>query len=111
MNHEQNINFLNLFSDKAPIRLKVEEAVTPLARMPMAGQLQKKNQLAVAVLDTMRLEITNANPAANTWFLFQENKYKTILDLKKIVPSPVTEGYRNKCEFVIGSYSYLKPNY
>jgi tRNA (uracil-5-)-methyltransferase len=84
----------------------VEEAVTPLAKISIAVQLQKKNQLALTVLDAMRQEITNANPAANTWFLFQENKFKTILDLKKIVPSPVTDGYRNKCEFVIGSDFY-----
>ena len=80
--------------------------MTPLAKISIAVQLQKKNQLALTVLDAMRQEITNANPAANTWFLFQENKFKTILDLKKIVPSPVTDGYRNKCEFVIGSDFY-----
>ncbi len=100
-------NDLNFFFPHVPdIRLKVEEAVTPLAKISIAVQLQKKNQLALTVLDAMRQEITNANPAANTWFLFQENKFKTILDLKKIVPSPVTDGYRNKCEFVIGSDFY-----
>ena len=52
--------------------------------------------------DGMRQEITDANPAANTWFLYQENKFQCILDLRKIIPSPVADGYRNKCEFVIG---------
>jgi hypothetical protein len=55
----------------------------------------------------MRKEITEANPAANTWFLYQESKFHAILDLKPIVPSPIVDGYRNKCEFAIGEHDSI----
>ena len=58
------------------------------------------------VLKALRKEITDSNPAANTWFLCQESKYQTILDMKNIIPPPMADGYRNKCEFTIGKYSY-----
>ena len=66
----------------------------------------------MTVMETLRKELTESNPAANTWFLCQESKYQTILDMKKIIPSPMSDGYRNKCEFTIGSvtiFSYPYP--
>lgn len=68
----------------------------------MPAQLQKKYDMVKLALQTMRKEITEANPATNTWFLCQEAKYEAIVELKNIVPSPIIDGYRSKCEFTIG---------
>ena len=99
---------LRVVSVDNSIRERVEEAVTPLCKMPLPIQLKKKVTLTREVLDAMRLQITDANPATNTWFLYQENKFQCILDLKNIVPSPIPDGYRNKCEFIIGEKYLLQ---
>ena len=46
----------------------------------------------------------NTNPALNTWFQHQEaiTKNGLYVENKEILASPLTDGYRNKCDFVIG---------
>lgn len=42
-------------------------------------------------------------PSLKTWLDKQKNKYNGyICELLNIIPSPVENGYRNKCEFSIG---------
>jgi len=90
------------------VQEKVEMAVTPLCKVPIEAQLLQKEKMSFSLLEKLRQEICGGNPAANTWFLYQESKYNAILDMKKVMPSPLVTGYRNKCEFMIGEFNFLK---
>ena len=83
---------------------RVRQVVTPLWNMPISVQLDKKNGACKEFLGHLKNGLVNTNPALNTWFQHQEFKNKSgmYVDNKDILASPVTDGYRNKCDFVIG---------
>ena len=90
--------------DDKSVYERVRKVVTPLWNMPITVQLEKKNGACNEFLGHLKNGLVSANQALNIWFQHQEGKSKNgiYLESKEILASPVTNGYRNKCDFVIG---------
>ncbi|KAI3422001.1 hypothetical protein GPALN_012538 [Globodera pallida] len=70
------------------------EFVTPLADVPYDEQLRTKYKQSRTVVELLGKQMGQAN--ASNSFVTKQNV------LQNVLPSPVTEGYRNKCEFSVG---------
>ncbi|CAG9102898.1 unnamed protein product [Plutella xylostella] len=82
---------------------RLKDATTPYWRMPYEEQLKAKEKEIRQVLQKMDNEIWKINK--NLRSLIEENRKKfngLSFELLPIEASPVTEGYRNKCEFTVG---------
>ena len=90
--------------DENSVYERVRKVVTPLWNMPIYVQLEKKNGACNEFLGHLKNGLVDTNQALNIWFQHQETKNKEGLyvENKQILASPVTNGYRNKCDFVIG---------
>ena len=90
--------------DKPPVYERVRKVVTPLWNMPISVQLDKKNGACNEFLGHLKNGLVSTNQALNMWFQHQEARSKNGLyvENKQILASPLTDGYRNKCDFVIG---------
>jgi len=82
---------------------KVTEATTPLSSIPYPEQATKKTKEAKWVAQQLGNEIVTANPATKNWIEFQTQKYGYLSRIDKLKESPILDGYRNKCEFAIGT--------
>jgi len=82
---------------------KVTEATTPLSNIPYLEQASKKTKEARWVAQQLGNEIMTANPATKNWIEFQTQKYGYLCRIDKLKESPIMDGYRNKCEFAIGT--------
>ena len=95
-----------------PLR-SAADCVTPLRHLPYEEQLQRKRKSVLAALKKMPEEFRRASRgveaakrsswelpwlAASTRSRFEGSP----CHLPPVVPSPTTEGYRNKCEFTFG---------
>ena len=84
---------------------RVRKAVTPLWNLPINVQLEKKDGAFLEFLGHLKSSLISTNQALSVWFEHQEYKSynnKLYVESKQILASPVTYGYRNKCDFVIG---------
>lgn len=82
---------------------KVTEATTPLSNIPYPEQASKKTKESRWVAQQLGNEIIAANSAAKTWIEYQTQKYGNLCRVEKLKESPILDGYRNKCEFAIGT--------
>jgi len=82
---------------------KVTEATTPLSNISYAEQASKKTKEARWVAQQLGNEIMSANPSTKNWIEYQTQQYGYLSRIDKLKESPVLEGYRNKCEFAIGT--------
>merc|ERR1719483_1513894 len=82
---------------------KVTEATTPLSSIPYPEQAAKKNKEARWLAKQLGNEIVNANPSTKNWVEFQTQQYGHLSRIDKLKESPILDGYRNKCEFAIGT--------
>jgi len=98
----------------APVEQNVNDIVAPLWRKPYPEQLEIKRAAMVKLM----LDATRRwrREYGNTLSLPHEcvdeasgPKTKLFCPLEPILPSPVTEAYRNKCEFSIGYDTQHKP--
>lgn len=88
----------------------VEEAVTPLHAVGYEEQLALKAESIREVLGTLAKRLLKAN-AGGAWLsrqLTQRNGGRCCPQAE-IVRAPATEGYRNKCEFTIGTGADGRP--
>ena len=95
---------LNVVDENSPFE-RVKKAVTPLCNMPISVQLEKKEGAFQEFLGHLKTSLISTNQALSAWFEHQESKSynnKLYLESKQILASPVSNGYRNKCDFVIG---------
>eukprot|EP00735_Rhodelphis_limneticus_P009174 TRINITY_DN258_c0_g1::TRINITY_DN258_c0_g1_i1::g.1622::m.1622 TRINITY_DN258_c0_g1::TRINITY_DN258_c0_g1_i1::g.1622 ORF type:complete len:644 (+),score=106.65,sp/Q8IZ69/TRM2A_HUMAN/31.87/4e-84,tRNA_U5-meth_tr/PF05958.6/9.6e-20,Methyltransf_31/PF13847.1/1.1e-14,Methyltransf_26/PF13659.1/4.4e-09,Methyltransf_18/PF12847.2/1.6e-07,Methyltransf_4/PF02390.12/3.3e+03,Methyltransf_4/PF02390.12/3.3e-07,MTS/PF05175.9/2.5e-06,Methyltransf_25/PF13649.1/3.3e-05,Ubie_methyltran/PF01209.13/0.00019,PCMT/PF01135.14 len=98
-NKESKLNPSDDKPEKQPPR-SVEEAVAPLAHLPYDQQLEVKQKDVVRVMTKMTREIMKVLPPTYKKML---NRGRVCCKVERsIVSSPVTYGYRNKCEFTAG---------
>ena len=89
--------------------ISVEEQVikksSPYAGKPYEEQLNLKKQDMVKVMKKLTKEIKNANSQIQPYIRQQTADNKGLIcPLADVVPSPVQEKYRNKCDFTIGNH-------
>lgn len=78
----------------------VAEGSEPLGSLPYEEQLALKQKRIEEVMLQFKKDLKKANDFQK--WTDAENNDEPICELRKIIPSPVIEGYRNKCEFSIG---------
>jgi hypothetical protein len=72
-------------------------------------QLLKKRSEMEAALEKLAASLSRSYPELSGWAERQAQTHSGMAcELKPIRPSPVTDGYRNKCEFRIGMHFILK---
>lgn len=76
-----------------------EQSSEPLGNLPYEEQLEIKQKKIEDVLKQFKLELKRANDIQKRSGPITD---ELICELRKIIPSPKIEGYRNKCEFTIG---------
>lgn len=82
---------------------KLKNSVTPLWKLEYTEQLKKKSEEMRGFLKRLHRQLEKNCPDIKHWLLERKKKYGAIpCELLDILPSPVTEGYRNKCEFTVG---------
>ncbi|XP_076046862.1 uncharacterized protein LOC143028527 isoform X1 [Oratosquilla oratoria] len=91
--------------DGLTVEEKVAKSVTPLAHLPYEEQLVEKEKSAEKAIRKFGAELAHANTEISEWIRWQKvRRGGLVCETEKIVPSPITEGYRNKCEFSIGMH-------
>ncbi|CAG2184771.1 TRMT2A [Mytilus edulis] len=95
--------------EQLPVGERLKNSVTPLWNVPYEEQLKTKfeeieealKNVATQVLKNIHFDKTNTD--LKDWITAQRKLYNgKCCELLPIKPSPVKEGYRNKCEFTIG---------
>ncbi|CAG8630848.1 7865_t:CDS:10, partial [Paraglomus brasilianum] len=82
---------------------KLADQVTPLYKLPYSEQLIKKQKAITQTLHKFRnnmRKLSNVTPEILS--VFEARQDKLPCEVLDIIASPVTEGYRTKCEFTIG---------
>ncbi|CAG8526416.1 8778_t:CDS:10 [Paraglomus occultum] len=82
---------------------KLADQVTPLYKLPYSEQLVKKQKAITQILHKFRnnmRKLSNVTPEILS--VFEARQDKLPCEVLDIIASPVTEGYRTKCEFTIG---------
>lgn len=91
--------------DEPSVQEQVTKKASPFAGKPYEEQLQLKKQDMVKVLTTLTREVKKAHYQIKHYIRQQmEANDGLICPLSDVVPSPVLEKYRNKCDFTIGSF-------
>lgn len=89
--------------ERLPIEDAIAKSVTPFAHLSYNEQLMKKQEAAHNILKKIGREIAKANPELVSFVKWQKMRRKgAVCEMDDIIPSPVIDGYRNKCEFTIG---------
>lgn len=97
-----------LESKKAKYDIPIEEqmlmSTIPYHSISYEEQLSKKNEETVSLLKWLNLLTEKRNHLLSGWFDEQaaKNENKLPFALEDVRPSPIIDGYRNKCEFRIG---------
>ncbi|XP_063825727.1 tRNA (uracil-5-)-methyltransferase homolog A [Ostrinia nubilalis] len=82
---------------------RVKDATTPYWNMPYEEQLKLKEREIKNILMKFDNEIWKLDYARRTEIENMRKIHKGLtFELQAIKPSPVTKGYRNKCEFTVG---------
>ncbi|XP_060605799.1 tRNA (uracil-5-)-methyltransferase homolog A-like [Ruditapes philippinarum] len=82
---------------------KLQNSVTPLWKMEYKDQLRKKEEEMRGFFKKLHRQLEKNCPDIKHWLIQNKKKYGAIpCELLPIIPSPVTTGYRNKCEFTVG---------
>jgi tRNA (uracil-5-)-methyltransferase len=101
--------------DKNDARKSVKsarDAVTPLAYLSYADQLEQKKTSIGQMLKKLARNARKACPNGNSlpqWVLTSRDRGGLACNLEGIIESPITNGYRNKCEFSVGLSLQGKP--
>lgn len=85
--------------------VRLLDAVAPLHKLSYADQLAKKDRESEQLLKEISRSITTV--AGGDQAILPASGY--FGELKSILPSPIVDGYRNKCEFSIGYDSERRP--
>ncbi|EOA26335.1 hypothetical protein CARUB_v10025700mg [Capsella rubella] len=88
------------------------EAVTPLADMPYADQLEQKKASIGQMLKKLARSARKACPNGRSlpeWVLTSRDRGGLACNFEGIIESPISNGYRNKCEFSVGLSLQGKP--
>ncbi|XP_074276308.1 zinc finger CCCH domain-containing protein 24 isoform X2 [Silene latifolia] len=88
------------------------DAVTPLADIPYAEQLEQKSKSLMHILKKLTRNARKACPSGvpfPEWVLKSREIGGLACKLEGIIGSPLVNGYRNKCEFSVGYSVQGKP--
>lgn len=91
------------------MELSIEEQITkktvPWASKPYSEQLVLKKAELHKTLKKLGQEIKSNNPSFKEFIIKKEAiNNNLICPFPDVVPSPVMEKYRNKCEFTVGMF-------
>ena len=86
--------------DTRPALERILSVATPLAEKSYPDQLQSKTDVIKEVLDKLRSTFMKQNAFFKSHGVVEDNLAK----LEPFIESPVTHGYRNKCEFTVGRH-------
>merc|ERR1719228_2992057 len=101
--HKKNeFKVRNEETDNRPVAEKLQDAVCPFAREAYEDQLAKKENEVNVLMKRLGSEISRNHDVLRQWVKGNVNEYGTVAPVNNIVKSPLTSGYRNKCEFSIG---------
>ncbi|KCV71240.1 hypothetical protein H696_02190 [Fonticula alba] len=90
-----------------PAHERLNDQVTPLWRLPYDEQIQQKTDTIKTILQEARKKLVDTySGTAPVWL---DNQSDLLCKLEPTIRSPVTDGYRNKCEFSFGYSPAGKP--
>lgn len=90
-------------ADKLTLTERLNNTVTPLWTIPYEDQLKTKYSTIREFIKRLGRQIEKNNDTAKTWLSEQRLLNEGLCcKLHPIKPSPVLNGYRNKCEFTVG---------
>ncbi|KAL4223292.1 tRNA methyltransferase 2 [Mactra antiquata] len=82
---------------------RLKNSVTPLWKIPYEEQLKSKEEEMRGFLRRYHRQLEKNCPDLRKWLSDKRKEFGAIpCELQSIKPSPVIDGYRNKCEFTIG---------
>ncbi|XP_063227966.1 tRNA (uracil-5-)-methyltransferase homolog A-like [Bacillus rossius redtenbacheri] len=89
--------------DEKSLEERLRDSTTPLWNVTYCQQLEDKQKKVRSLLLSLSRDIVKANPTLAPWIKSQKAKHEGLpCELLPIRPSPVQDGYRNKCEFTVG---------
>jgi len=88
--------------DTRPNEERIQGAVCPLAKLSYENQLAKKMEEIVTVVKMIGSEISKMNPSLKPLVQRRLLEHGTVAPIQEFIQSPLTRGYRNKCEFSVG---------
>lgn len=91
-----------LKGEPIPIAEQITRKTVPFAGKTYSEQLTLKHQDMMTVLKKLTKEVRNAHQQAGHFIQKKKVAHGAICELAEIIPSPVSEKYRNKCEFTVG---------
>ncbi|XP_059481839.1 tRNA (uracil-5-)-methyltransferase homolog A-like [Neocloeon triangulifer] len=92
-----------------PVEERIKMATVPFWNIPYEEQLVKKRADMEAALEKLCSNLGRSYPELSGWAEQQAKQHTNMAcELSAIKPSPVTDGYRNKCEFRIGLHPETK---
>ena len=102
MQRQKELGERNPVVDDRPVAERLREAVCPLAADSYDLQLTKKQSEVSVLVKRLGSEISRGHEALRQWVKARTREHETLAMVENFVRSPVTSGYRNKCEFSIG---------
>ncbi|XP_034949648.1 tRNA (uracil-5-)-methyltransferase homolog A-like [Chelonus insularis] len=89
--------------EEIPTSELVKSSTIPLWDVPYSEQLSFKQKEMKSIITQLGENISRENRSLGSWVKKQQEKNDGLIcELKPILSTNVTEGYRNKCEFTIG---------
>ncbi len=85
------------------INEQITKKTVPYAGKPYSEQLSLKKQDMLTVLKKLTKEVRNAHQKAGHFIQSKKVAHGAICEFTEMIPSPVSEKYRNKCEFTVGN--------
>merc|ERR1719500_1638945 len=91
--------------DTRPISVRLQEATCPFAKDPYEMQLASKQNEVLTLVKRLGSEISQSCNPVKQWVRRRCDEFGSIAPIQNFIRSPLTSGYRNKCEFTIGYQS------
>ena len=102
LQRQKDLSERNPVVDDRPVAVRLQEAVCPLAADSYDLQLTKKQSEVSVLVKRLGSEVSRGHEALRQWVRARVREHETLAPVDNFVRSPVTNGYRNKCEFSIG---------
>ena len=102
LQRQKDLSERNPVVDDRPVAVRLQEAVCPLAADSYDLQLTKKQSEVSVLVKRLGSEVSRGHEALRQWVRARAREHETLAPVDNFVRSPVTSGYRNKCEFSIG---------
>lgn len=92
-----------LKNETLTITEQITKKTVPYAGKTYSEQLSLKKQDMLTVLKKLTKEVRNAHQKAGNFIQSKKVAFGAICEFTEMIPSPVSEKYRNKCEFTVGN--------